>query len=244
MNSPVPTLCPQCGKQRFRFDFVSVANSSYATATTTTVLSHPGTTTLNVSSVPAAPSITYNTTTNMAGYCTCTLEDQDARINNAYAERDKCLALLTKMAQKLGLETGIRIDDLDPSWPIVYIDLPSGQVSWHIQESELSWFTHLSSYSRDWDGHNTEEKYRRVLETAIARPQTIASNAVETLAKNGGGMSHWSMGVGPVHSSKRMECLLLILPHTSPWSDFFAAFCQTVENMFAEHSLPPPPTES
>lgn len=156
-NFPPTPLCPHCGKSRFRMGF------------STTVSVPPpainvccGATVLTASSVGAAPQ-TYNLVIPFMEYCTCTLEELDARITNAYTERDKCIALLTQMAQKLGLNTGIRTDDLDPSWPIVYIDLPSGQVSWHVNEHELPWFAHLPLYEKAWDGHATEEKYERVL---------------------------------------------------------------------------------
>lgn len=52
-----------------------------------------------------------------------------------------------------GHEAGIGIDWLgDTGYQVVvYIELPTGQVSWHMPE-------HL----KPWDGHTTEEKYRRI----------------------------------------------------------------------------------
>jgi hypothetical protein len=38
-------------------------------------------------------------------------------------------------------------------WPVLYIDLPSGQVSWH-----------MPAYRGRWDGHSTEAKYDRIRE--------------------------------------------------------------------------------
>ena len=51
------------------------------------------------------------------------------------------------LSQKLGYKTGIRIDD---EWVVFQIQLPTGQVSWH-----------MPSDGDDWDGHSTEEKYKR-----------------------------------------------------------------------------------
>jgi hypothetical protein len=40
------------------------------------------------------------------------------------------------------------------------IDLPSGQVGWHLPKSELigTW----PEYDRAWDGHNLKEKRQRL----------------------------------------------------------------------------------
>ena len=56
-------------------------------------------------------------------------------------------------AAELGLATGIRIDPEEPEWPVVYIELPTGQVSWHMPQHPVP-----------FDGHTTEEKYRRIQE--------------------------------------------------------------------------------
>ena len=50
-----------------------------------------------------------------------------------------------------GFPAGVRVDPSEPDWPVAYIDLPTGQVSWHQPQ-----------YRRVWDGHSTPEKYRRV----------------------------------------------------------------------------------
>jgi len=54
-------------------------------------------------------------------------------------------------ARQCGIESGIRIDPDQPEWPVVFIELPTGQVSWHIAQ-----------HGREWDGHTTEEKYSRI----------------------------------------------------------------------------------
>jgi hypothetical protein len=56
-------------------------------------------------------------------------------------------------AHHLGYETGIGTDPETPGWPVVYIDLPTGQTSWHIPE-----------YQKSWDGHSTSMKIRRIEE--------------------------------------------------------------------------------
>lgn len=94
--------------------------------------------------------------------------------DQAYQERDKCLVLMAKMAQELGLNVGIglHVDEPGQEWEsdwrnILFIDLPAGQVSWHIHNSEAHWFYFVGSYCKPWDGHTTEEKYQRVLEPGL-----------------------------------------------------------------------------
>ena len=68
-----------------------------------------------------------------------------------YATRYTLVADALSLALHAGFEAGVRFDDEDPEWPVVYIELPTGQVSWH-----------LPIHSREWDRHTTEEKYSRV----------------------------------------------------------------------------------
>lgn len=50
-----------------------------------------------------------------------------------------------------GLEAGFRIDPAEPEWPVAYIELPTGQVSWHMPQ-----------HKHEFDGHSTAEKYERI----------------------------------------------------------------------------------
>lgn len=93
----------------------------------------------------------------------------------AYAERNRLVCALSKLfPSHLN-----RHPDLDKDWDndwrwIVCIHGPAGQMSWHIHDSELSMFEHLHkseypgieaylSYGySDYDGHTTEDKYKRL----------------------------------------------------------------------------------
>jgi hypothetical protein len=115
-----------------------------------------------------------------------------------YRERDFIVAALAKLATLSGTTGGAWLarhedtdgDEWDSDWRwVVYIGLPTGQVSWHIHDSELPLFAGLvrfvpafggnlaeihfpdgrvqqRGYGLDsqflWDGHTTEEKYRRL----------------------------------------------------------------------------------
>lgn len=55
------------------------------------------------------------------------------------------------VAQHLRYPSGIKIDSNEPEWPVVYIELPTGQVSWH-----------LPQFEGEWDKHTTLEKFNRI----------------------------------------------------------------------------------
>jgi hypothetical protein len=81
--------------------------------------------------------------------------------NSAYTERNRLVALIASL-----YPSGIKKTDI-PGWDeewhgCVYIDLPTGQASWHYHDSEAWMFRHLPRYEAEWDGHTTDEKYDRV----------------------------------------------------------------------------------
>jgi hypothetical protein len=96
------------------------------------------------------------------------MDSGTSEIDDIYVERDKILVLLARWALEQGYPVGIGIDQEKPAiWQyVLYMDLPSGQVSWHILENELEWFSFLPDYADDWDGHDRDEKYARVLRYA------------------------------------------------------------------------------
>jgi hypothetical protein len=93
------------------------------------------------------------------------LKNAHAQIGSVYTERNKVLSLCTAMALGLGFYAGIGLDkDGEPGWQhVVYIELPGGQISFHVPDSELSFFKHLTEFALPWDGHDTVEKFYRVL---------------------------------------------------------------------------------
>lgn len=94
------------------------------------------------------------------------LRDMTARKDAAYLERNQCVALIARMALASGWWAGTArtaIEGWSEDWHgCVYVDLPTGQVSWHYHDSQAYLFADLPAYERAWDGHDTPEKYRRV----------------------------------------------------------------------------------
>ena len=93
-------------------------------------------------------------------------EVMKAKKDKAYEERNRLVALVGRMALSMGMNVGITKTDIegwDPEWHhCIYIDLPTGQVSWHYHDEHAQMFYGFPPYSGAWDGHDTSEKYRRV----------------------------------------------------------------------------------
>lgn len=72
------------------------------------------------------------------------LKDYEARYPLVY----KALSL----ALDCGFDAGVRLDAVQGTeWPVVYIELPSGQISWHQPQ-----------HGKQWDGHTPGEKHLRI----------------------------------------------------------------------------------
>jgi hypothetical protein len=81
--------------------------------------------------------------------------------DEAYHERNQLVALLARLYPSGRKRTAI--EGWDPEWNgCVYIDLPTGQASWHYHDREAELFADLPEYAGEWDGHTTEQKYQRV----------------------------------------------------------------------------------
>ena len=92
------------------------------------------------------------------------LDEQAAQadaLRAVYRERAHLLAFIASLfPSHIGYT-----DPSEPDWAVLIIETPAGQLSWHIAPDDLELFTHVSTTSsmcRSWDGHSTDEKYRRV----------------------------------------------------------------------------------
>ena len=94
----------------------------------------------------------------------------------AYAKRNRQLWQAAGFAASGGLPVGIGYDfgigDAGDAWPVLYIELPTGQVSWQ-----------MPPHPEAFDGHDTAEKYRRIWEFADQTP-TSASRIAEAMAEH------------------------------------------------------------
>lgn len=78
-----------------------------------------------------------------------------AQVQAVYRERNQLVAALTKLFPSVRYFDGV--------WTAVYVELPTGQVSWHYGASDASLFEHLpTAATNPWDGHDTRTKYARL----------------------------------------------------------------------------------
>jgi hypothetical protein len=88
--------------------------------------------------------------------------------DGAYTERNKMVVAFAKTAMTLGWIVGVgKHSEADKDWEkdwrtILFVDTPAGQASWHFHDSEVAQLARFPPYSAAWDGHTTEEKYKRL----------------------------------------------------------------------------------
>lgn len=80
-------------------------------------------------------------------------------LDKIYAERNAVVVAFARLAERSGWTVGLLHDAEEPDWPVLVIDTPGGQVSWHLKSDEARGF---GQYPGEWDGHTTEEKYARL----------------------------------------------------------------------------------
>ena len=91
------------------------------------------------------------------------MTDQSSTLDDAYLDRNMAVQALALLAQQVGYTVGIKEDPEEPEWPILFIDLPTGQVSWHLPRHQIiPLWPYLWTYDKEWDGHDLEEKRIRL----------------------------------------------------------------------------------
>ncbi|MEU3979663.1 hypothetical protein AB0465_18360 [Streptomyces griseoviridis] len=88
-----------------------------------------------------------------------------------HSELESGLTLYRERAYLLGGYVGMfggvfsHTDLQAPEYPVLYIETPKGQTSWHIHPDDKDCFDGLkvpTVKEYPWDGHSTEEKYMRI----------------------------------------------------------------------------------
>lgn len=93
------------------------------------------------------------------------LTETEKSKDDAYWERNQLVCALSKLFPACLAKHPEEDKSWDEDWrTIVFIILPTGQASWHIHDLEVSLFeAHLNwELGIVWDGHTTEEKYKRL----------------------------------------------------------------------------------
>jgi len=79
-------------------------------------------------------------------------------LQEAYLDRNQAVQLVAILAKLVGYPVGMKRDD---AWPIIYIQLPTGQVSWHLPLSQVR-VAKIADDEFSWDGHSLDEKRQRI----------------------------------------------------------------------------------
>lgn len=86
--------------------------------------------------------------------------NQSSTLQDAYYDRNLVVQALAKLAILAGYTVGIKIDPEEPNWPILFMDLGTGQMSWHLPKDEA--LRSFPVYNQPWDHHDLEEKRARL----------------------------------------------------------------------------------
>lgn len=90
------------------------------------------------------------------------------RTQEVLRERNMLVALLAMLAKQMGWTVGIRktnIPDWKPDWEwCCYIDLPTGQISFHFPDDQLPLFAGLEEYTSPYDDHGKPQVAARIAE--------------------------------------------------------------------------------
>ena len=82
-------------------------------------------------------------------------------IDDVYFDRNQLAKGFATLAIRLGWTVGLADDPDDPDWPVLVIDTPAGQVSYHIHGDQID-ASRWPRYPGHWDGHTTHEKRVRM----------------------------------------------------------------------------------
>lgn len=89
------------------------------------------------------------------------IEQLKADKDEAYRQRNHLVAAMAHL-----FPSGIRATDIEgwePDWNgCVYVDLPTGQISYHYHDSQASLFANLPPYTKPWDCHDKDVVHSRL----------------------------------------------------------------------------------
>ncbi|MDE2102557.1 MAG: hypothetical protein KGL39_35245 [Patescibacteria group bacterium] len=95
------------------------------------------------------------------------IHEQEEVIQAAYRERNAVVAALGRL-----FPSWVGTDAEEPDWPVLYISLPTGQVSWHFSAADANLLDGIPRGDGVWDGHTTAEKYARLAALGAASSAT------------------------------------------------------------------------
>lgn len=91
-------------------------------------------------------------------------EERDRSLELVYADRNLLVMAFAKLAQANGWPVWVALDavDADPAWPVLFIETPEGQVSYHMPADQVMGFWPGPEPGQAWDYHTTADKQKRL----------------------------------------------------------------------------------
>lgn len=100
-------------------------------------------------------------------------DDSAANEIGIYSERAHLLAVMVALFGGALSYT----DRQCPDWPVLYIECPTGQLSWHIHPDDLWLFPNVPVVEDyPWDKHTTRVKYKRIRSLVVQLPKLTYAN--------------------------------------------------------------------
>jgi len=78
------------------------------------------------------------------------------QLDDVYAQRNRLALAFASLAADNGWAVGVVKDPDQPFWPVLIVDTPRGQVSWHLRLGELP--AKMPVHPGGWDGHTTDQR--------------------------------------------------------------------------------------
>lgn len=104
-------------------------------------------------------------------YCDMAERSRREASDAVYGERNAVVVAFARLAHEQGWPVAKTVDEQEPAWPVLLIDTPYGQVSWHLKAEQMPhWVPPAKGWG--WDGHTTPEKYERLKRLADVEVST------------------------------------------------------------------------
>ena len=81
----------------------------------------------------------------------------DSSKNKAYREVNELASALASL-----FPSWVGVDPSEPDWPVLYVQLPTGQVSWHIGKDDADLIEGIAREGSAWEGHTREDRSARL----------------------------------------------------------------------------------
>lgn len=86
----------------------------------------------------------------------------DAAIAQLYTERNHLAQIVALLLRSTGAGSyTLESDDAIPGWPVLVVDTPAGQISWHLKPEDVRIFDEIREVTV-YDGHSKEEAMDRL----------------------------------------------------------------------------------